>query len=228
MKTVKYLFLLTLVVTLFSCTKETADNVNQDKIWTEYYLEYNEATGITSARAVFKFSNMAGTLLELVDSASVSFNGDELAYNQLLGYYEKQYSSLVTTGTFHYQDLDGNVFENALDMTDPTTIPSISSISKSTPYTFTWDGPAVKANERINIWLDSNIEGDARIFTTDSQGSTSVIFGLNDLEKLGTGPYGQIAMERVFSPAITQATSAGGVTSSKFIAKKLTGINIED
>ncbi|MEZ4890835.1 MAG: hypothetical protein R2779_09900 [Crocinitomicaceae bacterium] len=35
------------LLVLVSCTKETSDNVNQDKIWTEYQLIYNDATHIT-------------------------------------------------------------------------------------------------------------------------------------------------------------------------------------
>ncbi|MCO5267965.1 MAG: hypothetical protein M9897_03610 [Brumimicrobium sp.] len=220
------LFALTTIL-MFSCKKETADNVNQDKIWTEYYLEYNNATGITSARAVFKFSNATGTLLELTDSASIKFNGDALTYNAILGYYEKQYPSYVQSGSFTYKDLDHNTFINNISMCDTSNIPVIDTITKANPYTFTWTGSALGNNERINVWINSNIEGDARLFTTANVGATNIIFPANQISQLGVGPYGTIVMERVWQPATQQTTSAGGIMSSKYIPKKRTGIFIQ-
>lgn len=227
MKKLNYLLLLTISLSLFSCKKESSDNVNQDKIWAEYQLIYDNNTKITYARAIFKFSSITGTVLELKDPAKVMFNNDLLSYNPTLGYYEKQYTSFVTTGTFKYTDLDNNTFLNTLTITDTVGFPAgLDTIIKSTPFELVWTGAPLKANETITVWLNSNVEGDARLFSTNMVNSTSIIFPVNQLTQLGVGPYGMLAMERLHNPPISQATSAGGLITIKYKPKTITGIQI--
>jgi hypothetical protein len=221
-----------LVIILFitnSCVKESSETVAQDKIWAEYQLIYDNNTKITYARAIFKFSNITGTLLELESPASIVFDNVALSYNPTLGYYEKQYASFKSTGTFKYTDLDNNVFQNTLTISDTVGFPiGLDTISKLLPYEFIWTGAALKSNETINIWLNSNIEGDARFFSTNMVGSTSIIFPINQISQLGTGPYGVMIMERNYNPTINQATSAGGLITIKYKPKNITGIQITD
>jgi len=46
------------------------------------------------------------------------------------------------------------------------------------------------------------------------------------MSQLGVGPYGVLAMERLYNPPISQATSAGGLITIKYKPKNLTGIQI--
>jgi hypothetical protein len=226
-KDIILLFLLGLVFVLPSCKKESSDSVDQDKIWAEYQLIYDNNTKITYARAIFKFSNMAGTVLELVSPAVVKCDNDLLSYNPTFGYYEKQYVGMKNTGTFKYTDLDNNSFQNTLTITDTVGFPaSLDTIHKSVPFELTWTGSAIKANETISIWLNSNVEGDARILTSNMVNGTSIIFPANQLTQLGLGPYGMLAMERLYRPAISQATSAGGLITIKYKPKSLTGLMV--
>jgi hypothetical protein len=215
------------LLVLVSCTKETSDNVNQDKIWTEYQLIYNDDTHITSVKAIFKFSNALGTLLELKSPAYVLFNSDTLNYNPTMGYYEKQYTTFVNSGTFTYKDLNNNVFTNAVHLADTVGFPAgLDTISKSTPFQLTWVGAAVKANETITAWLNSNVEGDSRLQATNSIGNTNLIFPLNQLTQLGVGPYGVLLMERLYSTTTMNGTSAGGMINLKYVPKGLSQIEI--
>ncbi|HNS42392.1 MAG TPA: hypothetical protein PKN22_06505 [Taishania sp.] len=215
------------LLVLVSCTKETSDNINQDKIWTEYQLIYNDATHITSVKAIFKFSNALGTLLELKSPAYVLFNSDTLNYNPTMGYYEKEYPTFVNSGTFTYKDLDNNVFTNAVHLADTVGFPvGLDTISKSAPFQLTWVGAAVKANETISAWLNSNVEGDSRFQFTNSIGNTNLIFPLNQLTQLGVGPYGVLLMERLYSTTTMNGTSAGGVINLKYVPKGLSQIEI--
>ncbi|NSW44343.1 MAG: hypothetical protein HPY79_00720 [Bacteroidales bacterium] len=226
MKKVNF-FLFIIVMLFLSCKKETSDNVNQDKIWAEYQLIYDNNTKITYARAIFKFSSITGTVLELKDPAKVMFNNDLLTYNPTFGYYEKQYPSFVTTGTFKYTDLDNHTFQNTLTITDTVGFPlGLDTIYKSVPFELVWTGSPLKANETITVWLNSNVEGDSRLFSTNMLNSTSIIFPVNQMSQLGVGPYGVLAMERLYSPPISQATSAGGLITIKYKPKTLTGIQI--
>lgn len=212
-----------------SCKKESSDSVDQDKIWAEYQLIYDHNTQITYARAIFKFSNVAGTLLELESPATVKCDNDLLAYNPALGYYEKQYVGIKNTGVFKYVDLDNHTFQNTLTLTLADTVGfpvGLDTIKKSVPFEIAWTGSALKANETITVWINSNVEGDARLLSTNMVGSTSIIFPANQLSQLGLGAFGMLAMERLYRPAITQATSAGGLITIKYKPKSLTGLQV--
>lgn len=215
------------MISMYSCKKEDSDTVAQDKIWAEYQLIYDNNTKITYARAIFKFSNAAGTLLELKSPAEVKCDNDVLAYNPALGYYEKQYVVYKPTGVFKYTDLDNHVFQNTLTLTDTAGFPvGLDTIKRSLPFEIPWTGTALKANETITVWINSNVEGDARLLSTIMVGGTSIIFPANQLSQLGLGPYGMLAMERLYRPAISQATSAGGLITIKYKPKTLTGLQV--
>ena len=110
MKTLFYILFSAFLLVFVSCQRESSEDVNQDKIYTEYSLVYDANTDITYARALFKFSNITGTQLELEAPAEVKFDNDILAFNQTLAYYEKQYVGVKTGGTFTYKDLDNNTY----------------------------------------------------------------------------------------------------------------------
>lgn len=228
MKRIGIFLLMATVLLVSSCTKEDSNNVNQDKIWAEYYFEYNDNTGITSARAVFKFSSATGTLLQLNDSAKVTFNGDTLTYNAILGYYEKQYPSFIDSGSFAYTDLDHHTFTNPVQMVPTTSIPDIETISKSSAYSFAWDGSALTNNERVNVTFSSTANNQVRVFTTSNVGATSVLFPIDQMAQLGVGPYGKIQMERLRNPQLSMGTSAGGIITCKYTPKDKSGITITE
>jgi hypothetical protein len=228
-KNIIFLVLAAYLLTIASCKTETSDSVKQDKIWAEYQLIYDNNTKITYARAVFKFSNAFGTLLELKSPAEVKCDNDVLSFNPTLGYYEKQYTGFKSTGIFRYTDLDNNVFQNSLTIIDTIGFPSgIDTIKKSQAFEIKWVGTALKANETITVWINSNVEGDSRLLSTNMIGSTSIIFPANQLNMLGIGPYGMLAMERLYRPAISQATSAGGLITIKYKPKSLSGLIVEN
>jgi hypothetical protein len=201
------------------CASEPSADVNQDSIYARYVLEYNADTDKTYARAQFRFGNATGTILELSAPATVKFNGDVLTWNATLAYYEKEYAGLVSTGTFSYNDLDNNTFNNSASVPSVTTIPtSLTSISISGAYTYSWSGPALLADENIWVHLDGyNTTGSAQTFTTYTDNATSIIFPLNQLQATGTGT-STIYMDRVIETAPTQATSKGGIVVGRYKA----------
>lgn len=109
---------------LQSCTKENSSDVNQDKIYAEYELAYDENLDKTYASCVFKFSNAFGTNLQLSAPSEIKFGNDVLTFDPLLSYYRKEYAGLVTSGTFTFTDTAGVSYQNTV------TLPS--SISNPT------------------------------------------------------------------------------------------------
>ena len=61
---------------LGACANERSDNVNQDRVRTDYSVDFDAATSELTADATFYFGS---TYLELTSPASVSYNGKTLA-----------------------------------------------------------------------------------------------------------------------------------------------------
>ncbi|MDX2283733.1 MAG: hypothetical protein NW241_06200 [Bacteroidia bacterium] len=215
----KWLLLAALIPALASCKIEGSDSVVQDKIWTRYVLEYNADDDATYARAQFRFSNPTGTLLQLTAPAEVTFNGDAMTFNAVLGYYEKKYAGMVASGTFRYEDLDGGVFENALTVADAIAFPaSLDSISQAAAFDLAWTGNAIGGDDLVTVSIDGENQGDLQIFLTDTPNAASIVLNKDKLQRLGTGP-AKIFMNREYRPEIGQAPGAGGELIGRHVAE---------
>ena len=203
-------------VFFFGCERETADSVNQDKIYTEYELFYNANEDKTYARATFKFSNALGTKLELVETAEVAFNNDVLAWQPALAYYEKSYAGYVDSGSFMYTDLDGNTFQNdvAIKLIEH---PAVDTISRDSALEWVWGGDALGTGDDVTVVINGVLEGDAQTFYTNDEGASSIIFEKNKLEQLGEGE-STIWMDRRAYPGLDEGTSAGGFVVGRYRA----------
>ncbi len=210
MKTTSILLLSIFVLAFFSCQRESSEDVNQDKIYTEFSLVYDANTGITYARALFKFSNITGTHLELEAPAEVRFDNDLLTFNQTLAYYEKQYTGIKTGGTFTYKDLDGHTFTNTISGIKSINFPSnFDTLHKNAAYEVIWQGDSLITGEGVTLTINGINEGDAQIFYTNSVNAHSITLPLNKLQLLGVGT-GTAFLQRDITHNLLQATSAGG------------------
>jgi hypothetical protein len=193
-----------------NCQRETSDNVNQDKIWAEYTLHYDANQDITYARAVLKFSNATGTLLELKSPAEVRFEGDILSFKPALAYYEKQITGFVSEGTFQYVDFDNDTFANEVKILSSIEFPTLlDSLSISKVYEMFWIGDSLGSNEAVSVFIKGTKQNDLQTIITNNQYAKSIIFPLNKLQNLGTGA-GLMTMHREYRITLQQATSAGG------------------
>lgn len=213
---ISLLAVLTLATVFFyGCERETADSVDQDKIYTEYELYYNQNEDKTYARATFKFSNALGTKLELVDNAEVAFNGDILAWQPALAYYEKSYAGLVETGNFIYTDLNGTTFQNDVRI-EPIAYPlAFDTIARDSALELVWGGSPLADGDDVTLVINGVLEGDAQTFYTNDLGATSIILAKNKLEQLGNGG-STIWMDRRAYPGLAEGTSAGGYIVGRY------------
>lgn len=217
--------LLAVALVATSCRREDSDAVDQDKIHVRYVLEYNATQDITYARAQFRFSRSTGTILELVDNASISFNGDAMIWNNALAYYEKEYAGLVSTGAFSYTDVDGNTFTNTATVPPSIEFPNpLGPISISGAYEMFWIGNNIASDE--NVWV--SIAGDnttvtGQTFAEYGVGSSSIIFSQAKLQDLGTGT-ANMFMDRNHEVSATDVTSAGGVVVGRYKAPNVENI----
>ncbi len=217
---------LTLIVA--SCARDTSDNVNQDSIYARYVLEYNANTDITVARVQFRMSGATGTILQLTAPATVSFNGDQLTWNNGLAYYSNEYAGLVTSGNFSYTDLDNNTFTNTASVPSSAEFPaSLDTLKISSAYEMFWVGDPLGVDENIWVSVDgTGTTGSGQIFTTYTDGASSIIMGLNQLQNLGTGVADNIWMDRNIETDLQQGTSKGGVIVGRYKANTLQNIPV--
>ena len=204
---------------LQSCTKENSSDVNQDKIYAEYELAYDENLDKTYASCVFKFSNALGTNLQLSAPSEIKFGNDVLTFDPLFSYYRKEYAGLVTSGIFTFTDTLGVSYQNTVTLPSAISNPTIDTIKRSLgAYTYTWIGSANAADSWIGVSINNMQNwGNFQYFQQNNIGAQNIVLGLNQLNQLPIGA-AFIQLERVFQKNATNVTSAGGIVRAKYKA----------
>lgn len=209
------LVLLAGVILLTGCLREDSENVNQDRIWAHYELFYDANEDMTYARATFRFGGMTGTKLNLTDPSEVRFNGDVLPFREGLAYYEEDYAGFIQTGTFEFEDLDGNQYVNDVEIRTIEFPETFGPIDQTAAFELSWDGSALTDFEIVSVWLNGINEGDSQLFLEEGEGSTDIILSQNDLEELPVGTT-DAWIERAYRPLIDQATDVGGMLTGRY------------
>lgn len=206
----KIVLLLSVFLIVISCAKDESKNVNQDSIFVIYELFYNDSDDITTARATFRFGGAGGTLLELSDPASVTFQGEELLYNSVTGVHRKEFSGFITTGTFVYTDLDDNVFTNSIPTIYPIHFPDVDTISSVSSFVFEWVGEPVDDDETITLTINGTMQANIESFFTSTEGETQLVLAADKLGNLGVGN-ASCTLQRLLSDlSVNEGTSEGG------------------
>lgn len=194
-----------LILLLASCTRESSDSVDQDKIWVKYELEYDANEDVTKARAEFRFGGAFGTKLELSSPATIKFNGSAVPFNSTFAFYEKQIPGHVTEGTFVYQDVDGNTFTNDTPVMRSVEFPSGEvNIVGGSDYVMPFVGTAISGGDIVTLVLND------KIFATSQSGATSITLGGVQTAEITDGPYIGY-MHRTVSAIPAMSTSEGGL-----------------
>ncbi len=203
---------------------EDSEDVNQDRIYTDYEVFYNANEDKTHVIARFRFGNALGTLLELTEEsgASVTFNGDTLAYSSLWGGHHREYAGNTTSGTFVYTNTEDTVYTNSTPMGTSIEFPDgITEIDRSEAQTIAWVGDPLAADDQVGIFIGSWEWGDNALFWTDEDGATEIVMGINLLENLELGA-AAVYMDRWNAVDVTEGTSAGGTIRYKYRATNVT------
>ncbi|MDG1916096.1 MAG: hypothetical protein P8I55_16100 [Crocinitomix sp.] len=204
------IFALGLVFT--SCEKEGSSDVNQNKVYCEYELFYNQNEDKTHAVARCRFGGPTGTLLELSDTsgASVSFNGDNLPYNVWYGGHHKEYAGQVDVGTFVYTNTNGVVYSNEVPTGEAIAFdPGFDTITKSVAENLIWDGTALSTDQHVGVFVGSWTWGEDASFWTADLGATEIVMGVSQKADLALGS-STVYMDRSTAMDIAEGTPEGG------------------
>jgi hypothetical protein len=203
-----------------SCAKESAKDVNQDKIYADYEQYYNKNTDKTTVVARFRFGGITGTLLELDSTDFVTFNGEDLPYNTIYGGHVKEYAGLLSPGTFVYTNLNNETFTNTVPAFDTIAFPvSFDTIVKSHANTLTWAGSPLAPNQAVGLFIGSWTWGQDALYYQDGDGATNLVLGTGQLSNVVVGP-AMCYMDRTTDVAVTQGTEKGGRIRGKYHALK--------
>lgn len=216
----KFIGLLFASLVLVGCgVGEDSDDVNQERIYADYEIFYNANEGKTHAIARFRFGNAFGTLLELkpASGASVTYNGDALAYSSFWGGHHKEYAgNNETGGTFIYTNTEDTVFTNVVPSDSTISFPSgFDTIDKNIAQTLAWDGSSLASNDQIGIFVGSWVWGDDALFYTDADNATEIVFGINQMQNLATGS-ATVYMDRWNAQDVSEGTPEGGRIRYKY------------
>jgi hypothetical protein len=200
-------FLLTIFSSIFflvSCTREPSDSVDQDKIYVKYDVIYDKNTDQTTVRAEFRFGSAFGTKLELSSPAYVKFNGNYIPYNSTLAYYEDVFTGNVSSGTFIYGDVDGNVYTNTTNTLESVEFPNQEiTIQGGNDYVMAFEGDPIAGDDVVTLNISD------KVFATSISGATSITIGGSQTSGINEGPYIGY-MSRTLTQSLSQSTPEGG------------------
>lgn len=207
-----------LALAFTACNREDSSSVDQSKIWLGHYLEYDGATGVSTASAQFRFSNGLGTILKLAEPANLKINGETPELENLTVFYKKTYTGVKDSATFVYTDTESNVFTNTLVMNTPIDLPANingASISKTAAYDINFVGAPVAAGEMATVYIKEGNGSDWQAFSNSNQGATKVTLTTNQLAGLNTGS-ASIKIERYKAGTPASNPGKGGLTWVKY------------
>jgi len=208
--------LLVTALALAGCKKEVSKNIDQDKIFTQYELFYNQTENITYAMATFKFSSSNGTKLMLSDPSTIMVDGAEMDWDNDNGFYQNEFIGFKPTATFNWVDLDGNSFTNTIDIRDialPSTIDNLH-FADSVTY-FMWNGSALDSSESVTLTIDGVGNTDTRNFIVDTVGATVITLDSVRLSQIDSGLV-QLFLNLRYAPALTEQTTRGGSITGRY------------
>ena len=204
------------------CRSESSDDVNQDRIFTSYWLFYDEQADVTYARAQFRLGSASGTTLILQSPAAVDFDGRPMGFNELLDWHEVEVAGRVDQGTFRYADANGSTFSNVVRLAGaigaPADLPA--TLSGAASFELTWSGMPTGNDELVVaiVARDANRFDFVR-FETRALGSTSIVFAADRLGTVGRGA-AVLTIRRNRDSSVSEAPSAGGSVLSTYQSRE--------
>ncbi len=204
-----------------SCQTEDSADVNQDKIYQDYELFYNSNTDKTEVVARFRFGSPTGTLLELKEPASVTFDGETIPFKVGYAGHQMEFSGQLNGGTFLYTNVDGETFENTVPAYESIDFPNgITSVSKSEALTINWDGTPLSEDQAVGLFIGSWKWGEDALVLEGGSGTSGIVVGTDKLSNVAEGS-STFYMDRLTEINVQEGTEEGGKIRGKYRAKNI-------
>ncbi|MFT6866991.1 MAG: hypothetical protein ACJA08_001829 [Cyclobacteriaceae bacterium] len=190
MRTAIFLSSLLTILLFINCDPENSEDINQDRISTDYSLTYNDNKTETEAAASFTFGS---TPLRLTSPASITADDASMKQREFLGIvdYYKTFTQAKSQVRFDYSDLDGRTFTNTATIPNEIQMPaSLTTFSRTQDQIIEWVGSAIAEDESVFL----EITKDDSYFSSSKSniGSTSILLNASDL---GTSFIGEVKIK---------------------------------
>ncbi len=216
-KTFKLSIAAFLLIALSACQKEDSANVNQDRIFAAYELFFNENENTTTATAIFTFGNRTGTRLTLSEGSTVTFDGEQMAYDQITGAYLSETAGYKASGTFVFEDLDTGIFTNSVNLTPIAFSEEVPlTLDRSQSHEIGWVGDVVTSDRSfVSATVVPNNLEQTKVFIQNDAGADTVILTSDKLSEIDPQP-AELFLERTTESVPAEASSAGGVVIARY------------
>lgn len=199
-----------------SCKKEASSNIDQNRIYSEYEVTYDQSTNRTTVQAMFRLDHSSGNKIELMYPSRVGFNDENLAWRNLGGRYEGTRTGNNLNGRFTYFDQDQVSYSNAGPAVNPIDLPfGMNNINKNGNFFLPWTGSAVQNGETVRVRISGGSQSGSEEFTTSLNGVSYITLDQWRLDRLEAGT-AYIQIERERQDNLQESNLAGGRITSKY------------
>jgi len=220
-------FALLSILFFTACKKEASINIDQNRIYSDYAITYNQESNITKVSATFRVDHNSGKKVELTYPSRVGFNEQAMAWRNLGGFYETQFSGNVMHGSFTYFDTESNRFDNVGAVVNPIDLPfGMNNISKNGNFFLPWTGEALQHDEVVEVVISGGSQSGKETFQATVVGSSYISLPQYKLERLEAGT-AHIQISREKTVGLEQSNLSGGRITSKYESREIT-VNITE
>lgn len=210
-----------LLLFLAACKKESSNNIDQSRIYSNYQVSYDLSSNKTTVSSTFRVDHSTGQKIELIYPSTVSFNGERLSWRKIDGSYSSSISGNSLNESFKFVDFENKVFVNSLPNIRSIDIPiGMYSISRNGNFFLPWNGDPLAAGETITVTISGGDQSSSATFTSNTVGATYIVLDAYKMQKLVAGRANiQISRER--QESLQQSNITGGRISGEFKSRKV-------
>lgn len=226
----KALTLAFLGLLLFSACASTdssnSDNVKQDEVWQNYWVEYNEVGNEFKGGATFRFGGKTGTTLLLTAPSNVTLNGKALSSSSgvliegVIGgtHYSTEGTGFKPEYTFVYTNNEGKLFTNSIgiEKCNVEEVPDVLDATKTNIFVFKSAPEA--AGEHLEVEVRNDKNNWVVIDNPVVNGNTVSIDGAV-LAELGNGPV-SVLFRKQKGNSLKEAGHLGGAIAITYNSKQ--------
>lgn len=223
----RFTFAIAIISVLFltACKKEASVNIDQNRIYSDYELVYDQESNQTTTSAIFRVDHNSGKKIELTYPSRVGFNGEALAYRKMVGQYDNVRSGNNLNGAFNYFDNEQKEYSNPGSMINPIDIPfGMNSISRSGNFFLPWNGAALQSGETVQVIISGGSQSGSKTFNATAIGSSYIVLDQYQLNNLVAGT-ATIQISRQKTTSLQNSNLSGGRITSTYKGRKV-NINI--
>ena len=205
---------------LLSCLQQDPINIDQDHLWTDFTLTYDAYQDKTLIHAQFRYKQASGSLLRIIEPATVSFNNLRLSFKEDLSAYTLTMDGKISRGELIFIDSDQKKYINEINLGAPIELPEILEIDKTKELDVNWLGDPVGANEVVKLIKIGNENSYIDLSVQSAINSLMLTVPQNILSDI-PDPHMDLIIDRVHHFPIINSTSSGGKLTSIYRDCKL-------